>query len=63
MQNFDILWGGKWDHNESENRTLNAIWTLIVGRNKDFPDMFRRLIQRVHSTVTVGCTIAYMRLI
>ena len=22
---FDILWGGKWDHHESENRTLNVI--------------------------------------
>ena len=25
MQNFDILWGAKWDHHESENHTLNAI--------------------------------------
>ena len=25
VENFDILWGGKWDHHESENHTLNAI--------------------------------------
>ena len=25
VQNFDILWGVKWDHHESENRTLNVI--------------------------------------
>ena len=37
MQNFDILWGGKGDHWESENRTLNENWTLFNGRNKHFP--------------------------
>ena len=29
VQNFDILLGGKWDHRESENSTLHAIWTLL----------------------------------
>ena len=46
---------------ESENRTLNA----ISGRNKHFPRHFPAFViaSDGHSTVTVGCTIAYMRLI
>ena len=28
QKNFDILWGGKGAHRESDNITLHAIWTL-----------------------------------
>ena len=28
-ENFDIFGGGKGDHRESENRTLNGNWTLL----------------------------------
>ena len=31
------LWGGKWDHHESENHTLNAIWILLVVKISIFP--------------------------
>ena len=34
MQNFDISWGGKMDHRESENSTLHAIWTQEHRLNK-----------------------------
>ena len=28
-ENFDIFGGGKGDHRQSENRTLNGNWTLL----------------------------------
>ena len=37
VQNFDILWGGKWDQRESENSTLHAIWTLLMVETSIFP--------------------------
>ena len=37
MQNFDILWGGKRDHRESEYHTLNGSWTLLMEEISIFP--------------------------
>ena len=61
MQNFDIKLRGKWDHHESENRTLNAInLNPYKGRNNHFPAF--DIGSAGHDTATVGCTIAYMHL-
>ena len=37
VQNFEILWGGKGDHRELENRTLNGNWTLLIVEISIFP--------------------------
>ena len=34
---FDILWVGVWDHRETENSTLHAIWTLLMVEISIFP--------------------------
>ena len=37
VENFDVLWGGKWDHHESENHILKAILTFIEVELSIFP--------------------------
>jgi len=37
VQNFENIWGGKWDHWESENRGLHAIWAHLLVEMGIFP--------------------------
>jgi len=37
VKNFDILWGGAWDHREPENSTLHATWTPSMAETSTFP--------------------------
>ena len=60
MQNFENLWEGVWDHGESENINLHAIWTLLMVEiiiSRYLPALAIASVAHSTTSVRVHCTI------